>query len=129
MQMNSIISPMLERVLRISSFPLSILAMSRMSFKRLTMYFDDDLILRKSSFIASGLSNSSSANSAMPITPFIGVRKSWLMRERKSLFEALAFSACSMAFESFSFCSFSNKVMSVMSRQMKTMMFWFPFKK
>ena len=45
----------------------------------------------------SGVSSVSSSSSVMPITPFIGVRISWLMFARNSLFARFADSATCMA--------------------------------
>ena len=46
----------------------------------------------------SGVSSVSSSSSVMPMTPFIGVRISWLMLARNSLLARLADSAASLAF-------------------------------
>ena len=51
----------------------------------------------------------------MPMMAFIGVRISWLMRERKSLLAALACSAATSAAASSSFCFCSRRTTSVTS--------------
>ncbi len=56
----------------------------------------DDLTIRSDSRW-SGVRSVSSTRSVMPMTPFIGVRISWLMLARNSLFDRLAASAASLA--------------------------------
>ncbi len=58
----------------------------------------------------SGLRSVSSASSSMPSTPFIGVRISWLMLARNSLFDRFAASATSFAASSSSLACDSSAV-------------------
>jgi hypothetical protein len=51
----------------------------------------------RASFCCSSLSAVSISNPIMPMTPFIGVRISWLMVARKSDFARVAISAASRA--------------------------------
>ena len=56
----------------------------------------------------SGLKGVSASNDAMPITPFIGVRISWLMVARNTLLAAFACSASFLAWSASALCSTSS---------------------
>ena len=79
-----------------SSRPASIFEMSRMSLRSVSSESADPLSASRYSR-CSRVSVVSSTSSVMPITPFIGVRISWLMFARNSLFDRLAASASSFA--------------------------------
>ncbi len=83
---------------------LSILLISRVSFIRLSRYLQESSILCRYSFICP-ISSESRESFVKPMMPFIGVRMSWLIRARKSLFARSALSA-----------SFSSMICAVMSR-------------
>ena len=76
--------------------PASILEKSRMSLTICSSASADDLTMPRYSRW-SAVSSVSSTRSVMPMTPFIGVRISWLMLARKSLLTRLASSAASLA--------------------------------
>ncbi len=80
-----------------SSLPASILEKSRMSFSRESKESAEAFAVVRYSR-CSCVSSVSSASSVMPMTPFIGVRISWLMLARNSPFAWLAASAASLAF-------------------------------
>ena len=70
------------------------------------------MVARKSAW--AGVGALSSASAVMPMMPFIGVRISWLMFARNSLFARFAASAASLAFASSSW----PRLRSVQSRVM-----------
>ena len=74
------------------SFPASILEKSRMSLMMVSSA-SPDLGSRRRSVCWRGVSSVSSSSSAMPSTPFIGVRISWLILARNSDFARSAASA------------------------------------
>ena len=78
-------------------FPLSIFEMSSTSLMRLSRWSDAAPIFRRLSSVLSASSVCSFAICSMPMMAFIGVRISWLMRERNSDFAWLAASAAVMA--------------------------------
>ena len=102
-------------------FPLSILDISRTSLIRLSRCWLESSIFFRQSSIFSGSFIWEKAIFVMPTMAFIGVRISWLMRERKSDFARFAFSALSSALLSISVRSSSlhlssrSTVTSVMS--------------
>ena len=77
--------------------PASIFEKSRMSLITVRRCSADDVAISRYSR-CSGFSSESSTSAVMPRTPFIGVRISWLMLARNSLFARLAASATSFAF-------------------------------
>ena len=79
------------------SFPLSTLEMSSMSFIRVSRWLLARLTLRRHSPTASASPRFFSAIVVSPIMAFIGVRMSWLIVERKSVFALFATSAASFA--------------------------------
>ena len=78
------------------SLPASIFEKSRMSLMTVSSDSPDDLTMSRYSR-CSAVRSVPSASSVMPMTPFIGVRISWLMLARNSLFARLAASAASSA--------------------------------
>ena len=85
--------------------PLSIRLISNTSLIRLSKYLLELDILRKHSDSFSGSSLWDSAIIPIPTMAFIGVRISWLIRDKKSLFALLASFAFLTAFSSFLFCA------------------------
>ena len=79
-----------------SIFPASIFEKSRMSLITVSRESPDIFTVSRYSR-CSGVSSVSSARSVIPITPFSGVRISWLMLAKNSLFARLAASAASRA--------------------------------
>ena len=73
----------------IVSFPASIFEKSRMSLMTVSSDSPDALTMSRYSRCSES-SSVSSASSVMPMTPFMGVRISWLMLARNSLLARLA---------------------------------------
>ena len=86
------------------SFPLSILDMSSTSLISPSRCLLDSVIFARQSFTRSVLSILDIAIVVMPTIPFIGVRMSWLMLERNSLFALFAFVASFLASSSSCIC-------------------------
>ena len=80
----------------IASLPASTLEKSRMSLMMVSSASPERRTVSAYSR-CSAVSSVSSSRPVMPITPFIGVRISWLMLARNSLLCRLAASACSLA--------------------------------
>jgi len=75
-----------------TSFPAWILEKSRMSFITVRSPIAESEMASTYSF-CSGYRSVVKSSSVMPITPFMGVRISWLMLAKNSLFARLALSA------------------------------------
>ena len=72
---------------------LSILLMSRISLTRLSRCLEDTDIFFRQSATLSLSSKWAAARAVIPVIAFMGVRISWLMADRNSLFALLASSA------------------------------------
>ena len=80
-----------------SSLPASIFEKSRMSLMSAAACSAETVTIPQVLALLGGRARCSSSSSVMPSTPFIGVRISWLMLARNSLFARLAASAASFA--------------------------------
>ena len=76
-----------------SSRPFSIMERSSTSLMSASRWLLDSMIFARQSSTFSGCPSFMRASSVMPMMAFIGVRMSWLMRERKSLLALLAATA------------------------------------
>ena len=99
-------------VLSSSILPDSSLEKSRMSLMMVSRASADDFTMPRYSR-CSAVKSVSSANSVMPMMPFIGVRISWLMVARKSLLARFACSADSLACVNSSTRSFTARDMAL----------------
>ena len=91
-----------------SSLPLSILDMSSTSLMRTSRCLEERLIFLRHSTTLASFPAFCRAMRVMPMTPFMGVRISWDMRERNSLLARLARSARTVASSSFRWVSMSS---------------------
>ena len=103
----------------------SILLMSRISLMRLSRWLDETDIFFRQSATFSLSSRCAVASVVIPMIAFIGVRISWLMAERKSLFARFAFLASTRAFSRASFVSRSVASISVTSARTMHTVLWF----
>ena len=103
------------------TFPLSIRLMSSTSLIRPSRCLLEIVILPSASKTRSLSSMCIPATAVMPRMAFIGVRMSWLIRDRKSLLAILADSARSAARASISFCFSSLWMISSILRMVSVM--------
>ena len=89
--------------------------MSRMSLIKESRNREEIPIFERQSATCSSSPMAWAAMALIPMMAFMGVRISWLMRERKSDLAAFACSAATSAAASFSFCRCSWRTMSVTS--------------
>ena len=104
--------------------PLSMRLMSRMSLIRDRRNRPETSSLARQSAAAAGSSSCWNARVAMPRMAFMGVRISWLIRERNSLLAALACSAWARAVRRMAFWRSCCWNRPLMSERVKMMVVW-----